>query len=193
MDETKSRMSDAGIVALYFARDERAVEISREKYGSWCMAAAEGILSSREDAEECVNDALLRAWNAIPPEKPAYLGAFLASIARRIALDRYRAETAEKRGGGGIRLCLDELAEVVGDNPAVEDPGAENGLRDALERWLREQSPEQRRIFLLRYWYAYPVAEAAEKCGVSVGAAKMSLGRSKKRLRKFLEKEGFQV
>ena len=92
-----------------------------------------------------------------------------------------------------LRIERDDLAEVVGDNPAGEDPGAENGLRDALERWLREQSPEQRRIFLLRYWYAYPVAEAAEKCGVSVGAAKMSLGRSKKRLRKFLEKEGFQV
>ena len=184
--------SDAAIVALYWMRDERALEESRKKYGGWCLAAAENILSSREDAEECVNDALFRAWRSIPPDKPAYLGAFLASVTRRLALDRYRAETADKRGGGEVRLCLDELAEIAGSSEEWE-PETRAGLRDALNRWLGAQSPPARRIFLLRYWYAYSLRDAARLAGTSVGAAKMSLGRSKKRLRAFLEKEGFTV
>ncbi len=185
-------LPDGEIVALFFARDERALAECRAKYGGWCLAAAEHILSSREDAEECVNDALLRAWNAIPPEKPLYLGAFLAAVVRRLALDRYRAEAAEKRGGCEVRLCLDELAEAVGAGGEWE-PEKRNDLRDALERWLRSQSSAARRIFLLRYWYAYPLKDVARLCGTSEGAVKMSLGRSKKRLRAFLKKEGFEV
>ena len=156
-------LPDSDIVALFFARDERAVEESRAKYGGWCLAAAENILSSREDAEECVNDALLRAWNAIPPERPLYLGAFLAAIVRRLALDRYRAETAEKRGGCEVRLCLDELAEAVGAGGGV---GAGEAERSAGSARTMAAFPVVRRAAHLPS--AVLVRISAERCGPSL-------------------------
>lgn len=185
---------DEAILDLFFARDEGAITACRDKYEGRCRAAAENILASSEDAEECVNDVWLRAWNAIPPERPRYLGAYLAAVTRRLALDRYRAEAAEKRGGGEVRLCLDELADAAGDGePWSVDEDAREALRDALTRFLRKENPVARRIFLWRYWYAYPLSEVARLAGKSEGAVKMSLGRTKRRLRKHLEREGFSV
>ena len=190
---------DGDIVALLFARDEQAVELCRMKYGGRCRAAAENILASPEDAEECLNDTWLRAWNAIPPDRPRYLGAYLAAVTRRVALDRYRAETAEKRGGGEVPLCLDELAEAVGGGESWGSGGSptdeetRDHLRDALNRFLAGEKPAARRIFIWRYWYAYPLAEVARLAGKSEGAVKMSLGRTKRRLKAYLEKEGFSV
>ena len=185
---------DEAILALFFARDEEAIEACRDKYGKRCRAAAESILSSPEAAEECVSAPWLRAWEAIPPERPRYLGAYLAAVTRRLALDRYRAETAEKRGGGEIPLCLDELADAAGDGePWSADEDFHNRLRDALNSFLEKEKPAARRIFLWRYWYAYPLSEVARLAGKSEGAVKMSLGRTKRRLRKHLEREGFSV
>ena len=185
---------DERILDLFFARDEEAIKACRDRYGGRCRAAAENILGSPEDAEECVSETWLRAWNAIPPERPRFLGAYLAAVTRRLALDRYRAEAAEKRGGGEIRLCLDELAEAAGDgDPWQTDEASRERLRDALNRFLAKEKPEARRIFLRRYWYAYPVAEVARLSGKSEGAVKMSLARTKKRLKAYLEKEGFSV
>ncbi len=185
---------DAAILDRFFARDEEAIGACRDKYGGRCRAVAENILGSPEDAEECVSDALLRAWGAIPPERPRFLGAWLATVTRRLALDRYRAETAEKRGGGEVRLCLDELADAAGDgDPWNTEEDTRERLRDALNRFLAKETPEARRIFLRRYWYACSVAECARREGKSEAAVKMSLSRTKKRLRAFLEKEGFSV
>ena len=185
---------DEEILSLFLARDEGAIAACRDKYGGRCRAVAENILSSPEDAEECVSDALLRAWGAIPPERPRFLGAWLAAVTRRLALDRYRAETAEKRGGGDLRLCLDELADAAGDgDPWSTEDAARERLRDALNRFLAGERPEARRIFLRRYWYACSVADVARLSGKSEAAVKMSLSRTKKRLRAFLEKEGFSV
>ncbi len=185
---------DEEILDLFFARDEGAVTACRDKYGKRCRAVAEDILSSPEDAEECVSDTWLRAWEAIPPERPRYLGAYLAAVTRRLALDRYRAETAEKRGGGEIPLCLDELADAAGDGePWSADEDFHNRLRDALNSFLEKEKPAARRIFLWRYWYAYPLSEVARLAGKSEGAVKMSLGRTKRRLRAHLKKEGFSV
>lgn len=192
--ETGPADGDEAILNLFFARDEGAIGICRDKYGGRCRAVAENILGSPEDAEECVSDALLRAWGAIPPERPRFLGAWLAAVTRRLALDRYRAETAEKRGGGEVRLCLDELADAAGDgDPWSTEEDARERLRDALNRFLAGERPDSRRIFLRRYWYACSVAECARREGKSTAAVKMSLSRTKKRLRAFLEKEGFSV
>ncbi len=185
---------DAEILDRFFARDEGAIGICRDKYGGRCRAVAENILGSPEDAEECVSDTWLRAWRAIPPQRPRFLGAWLAAVTRRLALDRYKAETAEKRGGGEIRLCLDELADAAGDgDPWNTEEDARERLRDVLNRFLAGERPEARRIFLRRYWYACSVAECARREGKSEAAVKMSLSRTKKRLRAFLEKEGFSV
>ena len=103
-------MSDEEIIALYFARDEQALAQTDAKYGPYCFSLANAILPSREDAEEALNDTYLKAWQTMPPKKPAVLRLFLAKITRNLAFSRWRNLTAQKRGGGEMQLLLDELA-----------------------------------------------------------------------------------
>ena len=93
-------MSDEEIIALYFARDEQALAQTDAKYGPYCFSLANAILPSREDAEEALNDTYLKAWQSMPPKKPAVLRLFLAKITRNLAFSRWRNLTAQKRGGG---------------------------------------------------------------------------------------------
>ena len=93
-------MEDSAIIDLYWAREERALAESDAKYGSYCRTVAYNILRSREDTEECVNDTWLRAWNAMPPQRPGILSSFLAKITRNLSLNRYQQYNAEKRGFG---------------------------------------------------------------------------------------------
>ena len=115
-------MEDSGIVALYLARDERAVAETAEKYGGRCYAVSYQILRSREDAEECVNDTYVKTWNAIPPQRPHCLGAFVQTIARNLALTAYQAARAQKRGGAPPRAPRKELADFV---PAHHESAAD--------------------------------------------------------------------
>lgn len=180
-------MEDSEIVALYFARDEKAITESEQKYGTLCRTIANRILDSIPDAEECVSDTWLRAWNVIPPERPNRLEAFFAKITRNLALDRWRSSHAKKKGGGIAELCLDELGNAVSSSA---DPVDRLLLRDLLNRFLRELKPETREIFLLRYWYFCTNAEIARRTGKSLAAVKISLHRTREELRKYLEKEG---
>ena len=187
-------MEDAAIVALYWERSEEAIRESDRKYGPYCSVIARNILSSREDAEECVNDTWLRAWNAIPPERPGKLAAYFGAITRRLALDRFRRKRTARAGGGTVFVCLEELAECVGKD---EDPG-ENAvfriaLKEALDRFLAAMKPEPREIFMRRYWAFSAEREIARELGLSVGAVKMSLSRSRKQLREYLEREGIGI
>ena len=190
-------LNDEDIVALFFARDEGAIATAREKYGRLCQSIAENIVSSREAAEECVNDALFNAWKAIPPDKPLSLRAYLGAITRRLALNRLRAETRQKRGGEQVRVCLDQLDELRDFASMSHGWDTENDareqLRDLLNLWLSKEPILPRKIFLWRYWYAYSIEDVAQLAGKSEGAVKMSLSRSKKRLQAFLNKEGFMV
>ena len=72
-------MEDLNIVALYWERNQQAIEETERQYGKLCHHIAYRILENREEAEECVNDTFLRAWNTIPPQRPTHLGAFLAN------------------------------------------------------------------------------------------------------------------
>ena len=106
-------MEDSGIIALYWQRDQRAISETDSKYGLFCRSLAQRILSSREDAEECVNDTWHRAWNTMPPERPRSLRAYLARIARNLSIDRWRKQSAQKRGGKEMIFALDELGECM--------------------------------------------------------------------------------
>jgi RNA polymerase sigma-70 factor (ECF subfamily) len=101
-------MDDKRIIELFFARDEKALKECGQIYGRYCEAIAKNILGNDEDAEEVLNDTLLRAWNSIPPEKPKSLKVYLGALARNLSLDRYRKLTAEKRGGCEVSLCIEE-------------------------------------------------------------------------------------
>lgn len=179
-------MDDARIIALYWERSEDAITASEQKYGSYCRTIAQNILHSECDTQDCLNDTWLHAWNAMPPQRPNRLSAFFGRITRNLALDRYRSSHAARRGSGETALCLDELAQCVGDSGSFPDTLL---LRDALNRFLQGLQPQPRKLFLLRYWYMLSVRETAVRTGVSEGAAKMSLQRTRTALREFLEKE----
>ena len=183
-------MEDSVIIELYWQRSEEAVSESRTKYGRYCTVIADNILHCPEDTEECLDDTWLKAWNAMPPHKPDRLSVFLGKITRNLAIDRYRRSRAEKYGKGQIVLCLEELAECVGTDETITDDLA---LRAALDGFLRKLEGEARGIFMLRYWYMFSVKEIANRLGKSDGAVKMSLKRTRDKLKSFLEQEGFDI
>lgn len=182
-------MEDHDIIALYFARDERAIRETADKYGSYCASIAMNILTSREDTEECLNDTWLRAWGAIPPTRPNVLRVFLGKITRNLALDQYKARTAEKRLGGEFAMSLDELDECIG----TEDTRDHVALGEIISRFLREQTREARGVFVCRYYYCDSVGDIAKRFGISEGKVKSVLHRMRLRLKRYLEGEGITV
>lgn len=183
-------MEDAAIIALYWDRDESAIGESSAKYGPFCRTVALNILSVREDAEECVNDTWLRAWNAIPPARPSPLRAFFGKITRNLSLDRFRAARAQKRGSGNMELILEELGECVGSGESVEGAFDARETAGVITRFLDGQQPLQRQIFLRRYWFGDGIADIAKRFAMREGTVKSNLFRTRERLREALEREG---
>ena len=183
-------MEDSQIVDLYWQRSADAITESSTKYGDYCHAIALRILGIRMDAEECVNDTWIGAWNAMPIHRPDCLSAFLGKLTRRAACNRLDTLRAEKRGGGDLPLVLEELADCV---PAAADPARaveEAELAHAINRFLRRLPERACNVFLRRYWYAEPLADIAARYGMSEGAVKASMFRTRQKLRDHLEKEG---
>lgn len=181
-------MDDSGIIALYFARDEQAVAETAEKYGGRCYTVSYQILRCRQDAEECVNDTYIKAWNAIPPQRPMCLGAFLQKIARNLALTAYQAARAQKRGGGQVLALTQELADCVTGNPEATVEQTE--LSMLLDQFLRTLPDRDQYIFLRRYWHADGVGEIAARCHLAAGTVKSSLYRSRRKLKAYLIERG---
>lgn len=186
-------MDEKEIIELYWVRSERAIEETARRYGRFCHSIAYNILSNREDSEECVNDTYLHTWNAIPPRRPGKLSAFVGKITRNLALKKYEAYNAAKRGGGQVPLALEELAECIPDPDCVERRMEDWMLTEALGRFLESLSPETRRIFLRRYWKLDTVNEIAREFGISESKVKMSLLRTRGKLRSYLEQEGIAL
>ena len=186
-------MEDAQIVQLYWDRDERAIPATAEKYGSYCLKLAQGIVGDAEDAKECVNDAYWNAWNAMPPHRPEALSAFLAKLVRRVAFNRYQHDRAEKRGGGELPAVLDELAECVSGREDVERAFDARELAAAIDGFLETLPREKRTLFLRRYFYAESVSGLARRSGRTEGAVSMTLLRLRQKLRAYLLERGYEV
>lgn len=186
-------MEDARIVQLYWDRDQQAIPATAEKYGSYCTAIAGNILGSREDAEECVNDTYLNTWNAIPPHRPKVLSAFLGKIVRNLAFNKYKHNTAGKRGGGEIPAVLEELAECVSGKDDVEQTYEYRELVAAINGFLAMLPAEKRNIFVCRYWYADSIAEIAARYGSTNTAVAMTLSRTRNGLRRYLIERGYSL
>ena len=185
-------MNDTEIVELYWNRKERAVEETAKKYGSYCYAIAYNILSNHEDSEESVNDTYIEAWNAMPPHRPLILSSFLGKITRRLAIDKWRSEHAQKRGGGELTDVLDELAECVAYEDSAERHLEKQMLSQAINDFLRTLSETERKIFVCRYFYMESVEAVCKRFGYSVSKVKSTLFRVREKLRIYLQKEGFQ-
>lgn len=184
-------MDDNAIIALYFSRDEAAIPQTAARYGAYCYAIANNILSCREDSEECVNDTYLAAWNAIPPARPERLKLFLARITRNLSFNRYNAERAAKRGGGEISLALEELADCVAGTGTVETQLEQNELARCISRFLHSLPERDCNIFLLRYFYVMPVHEIAARFRLSAKHTSTILSRTRKKLAGYLRQEGY--
>lgn len=183
-------MDDNKIIELYFARSEQAIRETELKYGNYCFGIARGILSSREDAEECVNDTWLSAWNSIPPNKPNPLKTFLGRIARNHAINRYIRVRAKKRSGE-TDLIFEEVCDFLPDNaPSLCD---EFALKQAINSFLSSLTKKSRIIFVRRYWYLSPISEIARELAVSESSVKVTLHRTRIAFRAHLEKEGIDL
>ena len=183
-------MDDRQIIALYNERSEAALSETAKKYGRYCRTVAYNILYNEEDSEECVNDTWLRAWESIPPQCPERLSAFLGKITRNLALNRYKHNTREKRGGGQTLLVLEELAECIPGADSTEEAAEEALLVEVLNGFLGKLPTDKRKIFMRRYWYMSSVKEIAEDFGLSESNVKMTLLRLRRKLKQTLEKEG---
>ena len=182
-------MDDREIIKLFYERSEQGVVELSKKYGRLCRKVAQNILQNDSDAEECVNDAYMRLWNSIPPEKPERLGLYLGKVVRNLALNRLKAFGAAKRGGGQYPVALEELMQVTASRDRVEDVMENKRLSALLEQFVRRLPSEKRVIFLLRYWYFKPVGEIASSLGLTANKVKVTLSRTRKELKAFLEKE----
>ena len=191
--ERRRAMEDRGIIALYWAREEQALAETERKYGRYCWTIAHHILRSPRDSEECVNDTWLRAWNAMPPQRPSILSSFLGKITRNLALDRYRAGHSGKRGGGQTELALEELSECLPGGADAESLVEAAELSRALDRFLRTLPERDCSLFLRRYWYLDSVREIADRYGVAEGTVKSSLHRTRGKLRNYLEEQGVRI
>ena len=186
-------MEDSQIIDLYWARLEQAIQETDMKYGGYCRAIAHNILKSMEDSEECVSDTWLRAWNAMPPQRPSVLSAFLGRITRNLSLDRYKAARAEKRGGSSFPAALDELSECVPAPGRVEHALEERELAEAIDRFLRTLPERECSMFLRRYWYVDSMQSIPARYAIKENTAKSILFRTREKLRRYLAGEGIIV
>lgn len=186
-------MEDQQIIELYWSRDESAIGETDQKYGPYCFSVARRIVNTQEDAEECVVDTWLRAWNTMPPQRPGRLRVFLGKITRNLSFDRYRADTAEKRGGGELPMALSELEPCVADTISVESELERRELEACIGRFLFGLPERERNVFLRRYFYVESTGEIARRYGLKEGNVAVILSRTRTKLRKHLEQEGYVV
>lgn len=182
-------MNDSMIVELYWARDEGAIEKTAEKYGGYCRAISINILGNSEDANECVSDTYLRAWNSMPEQRPENLRTFLGKITRNLSFNRYRDRNAQKRGGE-TALALTELEDCIPSAENVERTSDSLAIAAAINSFLAELPAESRRVFVKRYWHLSPIREIARGFGMSESKVKSMLMRLRGKLGEHLEREG---
>ena len=184
-------MEDSEIVSLFLERNEQAVAEAMAKYKGYCTQIALNILYSREDAEECVNDAFMRLWELIPPNEPEILSIFIGMITRNLAINRYRQTLTQKRGRGGLDVAFDELSEVLSDNANIENEAERSELLDEINKFLRKLPEKKRNIFICRYWYCDSLRDIAARFSVSESNVSVILNRTRQSLREYLQKRGF--
>lgn len=184
-------MQDNEIMDLYLKREEAAISETEKKYGGYCHMVAENILHNKEDSEECVNDTWLKAWLAIPPARPTHLKLFLAKITRNLSFNRYKEKHAGKRGCGEISEVLDELEECLSGSSDVEADYLAKELHIAINNFVRSLPERDRTVFIRRYFFVESISEIARRYGLSENNVRVVLHRSRSKLKKQLEKEGY--
>lgn len=191
--KARDRIPDDGeIVELLCRRDEFALRAVMTKYGALMASIARQITGSEQDAEECVNDAVLELWNTVPPACPKQLSAFVGGIVRRRAIDRVRYNQAEKRAGSEYCSSLEELEECLPDNQSEAESDGEE-IRNCIRLFLDKQKPDDRDMFLMRYFRFMSNEQIALQLGIRESSVVMRLVRMRKRLRKILNENHIRL
>lgn len=183
-------MEDKQIVDLYWQRSDLSISETNQNYGRYCRTIAYNICGIAEDAEECVNDTWFRAWNLMPDQRPSVLSAFLGRITRSISIDRIKTNNRIKRGGGQTGLALEELEECISGGTDPEQALDAKELEAAIGSFVSGLSADEKKIFILRYWYLVPIPEISKKLCYSQGKIKSSLFRTRRKLHAYLQEEG---
>ena len=185
-------MTDTEIINLFFERSEQAIDELAKKHGNAVARVARNILGNEQETEECVNDTYLGAWNAIPPHRPSPLRTFVCKIARNLATKKYHANTAVIRNSQ-YDLALDELEEYLADNSSVDEAYDAKELAEAINGFMATLNYSDRFIFMRRYWYSDPVKDIAKMAHSTTNSVTVRLFRIRKKLKHYLEKEGWLV
>ncbi|MFY9131376.1 MAG: sigma-70 family RNA polymerase sigma factor [Saccharofermentanales bacterium] len=185
--EKAQRMSiqDGEIIKLFFERSEQAIRELETKYGNACLKLSYNILGNRQDAEECVNDAYLGVWNAIPPAKPDPLLSFVLKIVRNLSLKKYWKNRAIKRDSA-YTVSIHEIELFLATPNTTESEIDARELAKMIEEFLGMQTTENRVIFLRRYWFSDSYKNIANQMGLSEKAVSVRLTRIRRNLREFL-------
>lgn len=182
-------MDDKRIVEMLWNRIENALDMLASKYGQRLRSTALNILGSIRDAEEAVNDTYLAVWNAVPPNEPDPLSAFVYKIGRNTALKKLRDNSAQKRAGN-YGVSLEELAGCI-PGPALEEAVEARALGEAIDAFLDTIPKDSRVIFLRRYWFGDSVKDIAHGLGMRENAVSVRLNRTRNQLRIYLNQEGY--
>lgn len=183
-------MTDADIVALYWARDEQAIAQTAQKFGAYCRKIAMNLLGSQEDAEECENDTWMAAWNSMPQNQAGQACTLPGAHYPQPGTGPAGRQNAKKRGGGQTETVLEELEFCLpaGDHTAQEVESAETAR--SISAFLRSQPEQARNIFIRRYWYCDATADIAKRYGIGESKVRVTLHRMRTKLKAYLEKEG---
>lgn len=182
-------MEDTKIIQLFWERDESALSAVSEKYGRYCTAIARNMLGNEQAAEECVNDTLMELWEAIPPNRPEHLLAFISEITRNNALNAVKGQKAQKRGGGELSAVLDELYDVASDY-SVEKIAEQREIMVSVNSFLERLPERKQKVFVLRYWHCCSVSDISQIVGISEANVYNVLKRVRKKLIEYLRKRG---
>jgi RNA polymerase sigma-70 factor (ECF subfamily) len=185
-------LDDLQIIELYNARDESAISETDNKYGKYCYKIAYNILYDTLDSEECVNDTYLKTWNAIPPQRPNSLKLFLAKITRNLSLDRFKAKNRQKRCSQAD-IAIEELGDVLKAEGDAFSELEQKELAKAINRFLYSLKKRECNIFIRRYFYMATVEEISRGYLISEANVLVILSRTRKKLKEFLESEGYSI
>ena len=186
-------MDDKELFGMFLRREETAVAEAERMYGGLCLKVAENILGDKQFAQECVNDALLRMWETIPPNEPLNMAGYALRLTRNIALNRYHELRAMKRGGGCVEVALSQLGDVASDKGLPEKELLNKELMELIDRFLMGLPDWKRRVFIKKYFYFMSDGELAEDEGRSVGSVRNVLMKLRRQLRNYLESEGYSI
>ena len=183
-------MNDQAIVQKFWDRDENAINDSKKQYEDYWLYIANNVLHNRQDAEECLNDALLAAWKSIPPQKPENLKTYLGKLIREIAINRWKKNTRQKRIPSEITQSLDEIAEMVSGGD-FEEEIEQAELSREISRFLFSIDETKRNVFIRRYWHYDSIESICQRYGFGKSKVLMMLKRTRDDLARHLKKEGF--